>query len=463
MGTRSGSVKEVIVNDVITTLRSNDSLPERVAGYVARFGMPLWDNSVCISREEEDGWDLFVPMYKEGVDEEINTIWSFASRGDTLYHVIELRNPSSTVVEEYWRFDYFTISVLGKKPSSGLTFDGIVATRAVNVGWDVKCKDAYITVEIGHESATEYKGTHCWQIANDFKGMEENKNPGTGVPGSNGTSGFPNPQSRPKPSVPKDGLGVFSQMVVESPGNLSEEAKKKLEQTIEEWSELCPVSEMINYFYNKDELIREILIDPIPFEKNGGSASYDTGGNILRFADENSIGHGAFIHEYFHFMQYVLTSGECSNKNQGIREMERQIFLDLLKLYLNDVTGDDPANWGPRGYVDESLFCDAPSLPKKIAEEYKKWLIAIYEKIKKREEIDIPVQDLVDWGEIYKEYGKNTEYKKLDFNANGYQPVLKDALELWNNCMKPELSTDPPSSGGGIIGVPIGGGNNNFI
>ena len=140
---------------VINTLCTQENLIDAVRTYKEKYGTPMWQH--CVEVATENGYQLFVPVYKKEYEDEIKSIWNFGIYNDTLYHFTDVRNENAQYVEEYWKFDYFTCYVLGNTPVNGLKF--YTESRAV-----YKCVHAYITVGEGIYEYTEDKGFHCWEV-----------------------------------------------------------------------------------------------------------------------------------------------------------------------------------------------------------------------------------------------------------------------------------------------------------
>ena len=167
---------------VINTLCNWDEILPFIRMFKTDYGQPLWDHSIFISCE--DRYVLYVPVVNKTVDSEIETIWTFYIKGDTLYHFPFVRTCDAQYVEEYWKFDYFTTYALGKDPASGLKFYH-------NSRWttppapELNCTHAYVVI-----GGVSYdKGIHCW--------WDE---------GSGGDY-TPSPEFPPQPILPGDAPG----------------------------------------------------------------------------------------------------------------------------------------------------------------------------------------------------------------------------------------------------------------
>ena len=133
---RSNNLTTAITQVVVNALQRQDNLLKAVRNYKKKHGIPLWEHSVGIVTAE--GYQLFVPVYKEESPDEIQTIWFFGVYDKVLYHFTRNRPPQDDIIEEFWRYDYFTIYALGKKTKSGIFFEDKTESRAESVSDCVK-------------------------------------------------------------------------------------------------------------------------------------------------------------------------------------------------------------------------------------------------------------------------------------------------------------------------------------
>ena len=197
---RTKSFTTDLIQVVINTLCSQRDLLDAVLKYKNEYGVPLWNHSVGIS--VENGYQLFVPVHKKGSQDEIQTIWHFGVYDNRLYH-FTLNRPQSTIVEEYWKFDYFTIFALGKKPSSGLYFKDVALSRSVSEN----CQSAYVGVEMNGEYEEIIVDVMCWDV-DDSQFLNDGESGGGG--GGLGNGGFPSDvpiDNGSNPGLPPGGTG----------------------------------------------------------------------------------------------------------------------------------------------------------------------------------------------------------------------------------------------------------------
>lgn len=166
-----------LIQLVVNTLNKQENLLDAVREYKSTYGIPMWNHSVGISTKE--GYQLFVPVYSEDSPNEINTIWFFNIYDNTLYHYTSKRNPESILIEEYWKYDYFTTYALGKEPASGLKFEKL-ESRTV-----YECVRVSVTVGEGEYAYTDDKGWYCWEVEKEENSIEH-ENPD----GGGGSGGF---------------------------------------------------------------------------------------------------------------------------------------------------------------------------------------------------------------------------------------------------------------------------------
>lgn len=93
-----------------------------------------------------------VPVYKKESQDEIQTIWHFGVYDNRLYH-FTLNRPQSTIVEEYWKFDCFTLFALSELEWY-INFKGELYDYSTTEILDAHIEDV---VEYFHET-TDYKG-----------------------------------------------------------------------------------------------------------------------------------------------------------------------------------------------------------------------------------------------------------------------------------------------------------------
>ena len=168
---RTESFTTDLIQVVINTLCKQGDLLDAVRTYRSKYGIPMWEHSKGIATS--DGFQLFVPVFNENNPKEIRTIWYFGIYNQTLYHFTRNRPLSDDILEEYWRYDYFTTYALGEKPKNGLIFKSKVNSRAESDD----CDDVF--VELYYEDPytgenyyyQDYKGTICWDTpgVGDYK------------------------------------------------------------------------------------------------------------------------------------------------------------------------------------------------------------------------------------------------------------------------------------------------------
>lgn len=185
---RSSELNADLIMIVVNTLLRQENLLEAIREYKFRYGSPMWLYSKCISTP--NGLQIFVPVYNKNYPNEIKTIWHFGIYNNVLYHFTRTRKPEYTLVEEFWKFDYFTVYALGKEPVSGLRFHNLESRTTY------ECEPmSYVDVSIvenGVEySYTEVKSWHCWPV-DDNEFLEEITAPGGGESSGGGfESGIP--------------------------------------------------------------------------------------------------------------------------------------------------------------------------------------------------------------------------------------------------------------------------------
>ena len=214
----------------------------------------MWKHSVGIATE--NGYQLFVPIYNENSKDEINFIWNFKIYNDRLYHFTTKRPLSSDIVAEFWKFDYFTIYALGKKPKSGLSFERVESRTTY------ECVHASITVGEGEYEHTENKGWHCWQT--DDKAPDDGdmgSGSGGGFPsdipvedgegsGGGGNSGSSNPGGDSNDNASGSGVAPKAQAIFRN-SNMTEQNWNVIENMLEKIVESCMGQNLYNGLLEK--------------------------------------------------------------------------------------------------------------------------------------------------------------------------------------------------------------------
>lgn len=403
---------------VINTLCNWDEILSFIRMFKTDYGQPLWDHSVFISCE--DKYVLYVPAVKQAIDSEIETIWTFYIKGDTLYHFPLVRTCDFKYVEEYWKFDYFTTYALGKEPADGLKFHNFFRSTTPP-GPDVNCTHAYVVIG----GVTYDKGIHCWW---DDEGSDGgNHTPGTEFP--------------PQPILPEDAPGgggsggvgpVYDPVInkIASTITLTEKQIEKLREAIGVMEDICMVDALMGEMKSQGKTISIVDIDPQISAK--GEACYKPSSNTLSFSSEDKITPQALLHEYFHFYQTQKNKGIVSGKN-GVMEIERNIYYDIVFTCMFLQSNTDYGVWT---YQPDATLNNC--MTGENYDNYGKWLKNIYNTLKNGETVTITSKDLEDWGDLYKKNTTNSVYKTYDYSAANYVVAINDALNLnlSNNCIK---------------------------
>lgn len=325
---RTESFTTDLIQVVINTLCKQGDLLDAIRTYRSKYGIPMWEHSVGVS--VENGYQLFVPVYKKDGQDEIQTIWHFGIYDNKLYHFTLNRNPQSTIIEEYWKFDYFTTFALGKKPSSGLEFKELESRAAY------KCVQTSVTVGEGEHAYTDYKGWYCWEI-DDTVYFEENTEPDggggsggfdSGVPvgGDGGTSGGGSNSSSGGNVAPK------AQTIFRN-SNMTNENWGIIENMLNKILKTCMGQNLYNALKEKlngNTLTIQFVNDKISsFSFNGSTAGIKLSAEYM---ESNHL-----IHEMFHAYQaYQETSASYQNAviNLEIEAHYAQyLYLKRLKEY----------------------------------------------------------------------------------------------------------------------------------
>lgn len=326
---RTESFTTDLIQVVINTLCKQGDLLDAVRTYRSKYGIPMWEHSVGIS--VENGYRLFVPIYNENNKDEINLIWNFKIFKKKLYNFTSKRNPASNIVAEYWKFDYFTIYALGKKPKSGLSFEHVKSRS------DQNCVNASVTVGEGEYAHTEYMEQHCWSTDDDsesaYADMESDD--GSGFPseipiedsggggnsGSTGSGGDSNDDTSDSDAAPK-AQAIFRN------SNMTEQNWGIIERMLDKIIATCMGENLYNAL--KEKLNGNTLT--IQFQNDKGSSfNYQTGAIKLSAINMES---NHLMHEMFHAYQAYQETQESYKNSRLNLEIEAHYaqYLYLKKL-----------------------------------------------------------------------------------------------------------------------------------
>lgn len=403
---------------VINTLCNWDEILPFIRMFKTDYGQPLWDHSVFVTCK--DRYVLYVPVVNKTVDSEIETIWTFYIKGDTLYHFPLVRACDAQYVEEYWKFDYFTTYALGKEPASGLKFYHSPRWTTPPAP-ELNCTHAYVVI-----GGVSYdKGIHCW--------WDE---------GSGGDY-TPGPEFPPQPILPGEAPGgggsggagpVYDPVInkIASAATLTETQFEKLREAIEVMEDICMVDALMGEMKSQGKTISIVNIDS-QLSAKGAEASYKPNSNTLSFASEDNITPQALLHEYFHFYQTKKNKDIVAGKN-GVMEIERNIYYDIVftcMYYQSNKTDYGVWTYQPDATLNNCMTGENYN-------KYQDWLESIYNTLKNGGTVTITRKDLEDWGNLYKENTANSVYKTYDYSAANYVIAINDALKLnlSNNCIK---------------------------
>ena len=180
---RTNELNADLIRIVVSTLQKQDNLLKAIREYRFKYGSPMWLYSKCISTP--NGLQIFIPVYNKNYPDEIKAIWHFGIYNNTLYHFTRTRKPEYTLIEEYWKFDYFTIFALGKKTASGLSFAHVESRT------EYDCVKVSVTVGEGEYAYTDDKGWYCWPVGEDEYLQDITDPDGGGGSGGGFDSGIP--------------------------------------------------------------------------------------------------------------------------------------------------------------------------------------------------------------------------------------------------------------------------------
>ena len=327
---RTESFTTDLIQVVINTLCKQGDLLDAVRTYRSKYGIPIWEHSKGIATS--DGFQLFVPVFNENNPKEIRTIWYFGIYNQTLYHFTRNRPLSDDILEEYWRYDYFTTYALGEKPKNGLIFKSKVNSRAESDD----CDDVF--VELYYEDPytgenyyyQDYKGTICWDTpgVGDYKENDPISNedgfdsevPTDTIEGGGGHSD--NNNNNNSNSVAPMAQSIFRN------SNMIDDNWKVIERMIEKIIEDCMGQNLYNGL--KQKLNGKTLT--IQFQNDKGSSfNYRTGAIKLSAINMES---NHLMHEMFHAYQAYQETQESYKNSRLNLEIEAHYaqYLYLKKL-----------------------------------------------------------------------------------------------------------------------------------
>ena len=256
---------------------------------------------------------------------------TFGIYDNKLYHFTLNRNPQSNIIEEYWKFDYFTIYALRKKPSSGLYFKDVALSRFAS-----NCQYAYVGMEMNGEYEEIIVDVKCFNV-DDSQFLNDGESGGGG--GGLGNGGFPsdvpidngsNPGLLPggtggNGSVPS--LAPKAQAIFRN-SNMIDENWQVIENMIEKIIEDCMGQNLYNGL--KQKLNGKTLT--IQFQNDKGSSfNYRTGAIKLSAINMES---NHLFHEMFHAYQAYQETPETYSNSVINLEIEAHYaqYLYLKKL-----------------------------------------------------------------------------------------------------------------------------------
>lgn len=333
LDTRSQDLTLSLNSLVTNTLLKQYKLIETIRNFKKLYGVPLWKHSIGITTA--NGYQLFVPIYNEKDKDEINIIWNFGIYNNRLYHFIAIRNTESKIIAEFWKYDYFTIYALRKKPKSGLSFEETESRSA----W--KCVIPIIIVGEGEDTYTSYKDPHCWEIdSSEF--LTENSDPGNGS-GNNGgnfdsgvpTEGESGNYNGGSGSSTQGGTAAPKAKAIFRNSNMTESNWIVIENMIDKIIENCMGQNLYNSL--KEKLNGGTL--SIQFTNKESSSFYFDGNTSGIKLSSLNVESNHLFHELFHAYQAYQETTETYRKSTINLEIEahyaQYLYLKGLEEYPN--------------------------------------------------------------------------------------------------------------------------------
>lgn len=335
---------------VVNTLCKQENLIDAIRTYKKQYGTPMWKHSVGIATE--NGYQLFVPIHNENSKDEINFIWNFKIYNNRLYHFTTKRPLNSNIVAEYWKFDYFTIYALGKKPKSGLSFEH-VESRTTS-----ECVHASITVGEGEYEHTENKGWHCWQTDDSVPddGDTGSGSGGDGFPsdipvegdggsGGGGNSGSSSPGGDNNDNTSDSGVAPKAQAIFRN-SNMTEQNWNVIENMLEKIIENCMGQNLYNGLVEK---LNGSTLSIQFVNTDYSSFHFVNGTSGIKLSSQN-VESNHLIHEMFHaFQAYQETESSYVNAQMNL-EIEAHYAQYIYLKNLPEFPGSD---WSSNYAMDE--------------------------------------------------------------------------------------------------------------
>lgn len=399
---RSGTFSDELLDVIIRTLYQQDHLIDAVRSYKGKYGTPMWEHAISISTP--NGFQFYVPIYNKRNKNEIKSIWNFGIYNNKLYHFTDVRNENAQLIEEYWKFDYFTYYALGEEPASGLKFH--TESRSVE-----KCVNVSVTAGEGELASTSYSMV-CWEVnereyiksALDKSGgsnggftsgtdLGDDNNLGMGSGGGSGGAG--------------SGSSSTNTISYET---IKEKIKNKLGTN-------CGISAILERIGGLSGLIGEIMMSK---DYTGG---YDAKNKKILMANgwDGDVTGKTFVEELIHFMQdqiYAKGIGTLMNTTVTNIEFEAKVLVDIYQIARNE----------GKFYRVESVVLQGIDEKDITTKEYKDFIY----KIEQGDSIDNDYKNMLNKFNSYTPY---PEYKnKMDTTLN---PALLNSCGenmFLNNC-----------------------------
>ena len=235
----------------------------------------------------------------------------------TLYHFTRTRKPEYTLIEEYWKFDYFTIFALGKKPASGLSFAHVESRT------EYECEKASVTVG---------EGEYLQDITDPDGGGGSGGGFDSGIPIDDGIGNGGGGIGGDSSSSSGSGSAPKAQKMFRN-SNMTEQNWKVIEKMLDKITENCMGENLYNALLEK--LNGNKLI--IQFSDKSSSFDHKHGNGININIDYIQSNH--LFHEMWHAYQAyqeTVESFENASLNLEIEAHYAQfLYLEKLPEYPN--------------------------------------------------------------------------------------------------------------------------------
>lgn len=330
------------LDTIIMALQKVETEAPFVAAFTEEYGVPLWDMSYCIT--EKEGTCFLVPLWKQGEEKRIETLWYFRRAGDFLKYFPIRRTTSDIQKDEQQEFMFGLLSylVFGKYNADEQYFVNAETPRTRMTVIITECWDVYT----GPEYKLEYQYTNC---VDRYVWLEDARPPFGGGSGDSGKYGMGDlylPGGGPQGNDPSKAKNLFENK------ELSESDWEEINKLLEEIAKDCMGENLYNAV--KDSLGNE----KITFKFTDEKTSWYSDKEKTLYLSETNIKSGTLLHELFHVFQ--IYQEEAASINNSIMNKEIEAHLAQYKYLrknkkLNELEKKWDRRWTAVKHLDEKI------------------------------------------------------------------------------------------------------------